>query len=752
MAIGDGVSALASLGVTFGGFSPTAMDGVAASREYMEAAAIAAAKRKEAKHKQRELEFARTSKPRMHRDEEGSEYAYVVVDERVVRITACNSRLRVLVIPDSIEDLPVYAIGADSFSRNEHVEEIICPDTVELIGSCAFRYCPNLKRISFPKGVTEFQSSWLSHCPRIESVVLPGGLNKIDLSVLDDFGLKELWVGPNVSEIVPGAFQNTQLETIVIDDANPFIATDGDAIYADGESVILALARPLSHYEVKPGCVAIGKKAFYGIESLTSVTLPEGVRVVGEFAFSHSGLTTFKAPKSLVALQNKAFFYCKQLESVELNEGLAVIGDSAFEQSSLKALHIPASIEQIGSSITAMTNIVHTGPECTIEIDDAATSLFLDGEGGLYRRQDDGVHMVQLIYREATEYSAWRGVDVIDDYAFAFHSSIEHVAFPEGLKRIGANAFRCSGALTHVDIPDSVEYIGDEAFLDTSLASFRVPAALERLGNNALVTKDAHHGDKQPSLSRFEVADGNERFYVVSGMLCKRKGATSDVVMFSNDESHVVIPDEVDHIEDYAFKNARGIDYLELKPGLKTIGTAGLMVWCWIEHIHVEVAEPIEGRAAFDFFFPNTSRGIHSISLGVGGASWVNVPGIMAQYDNAVASAHDFNSPRNTDSISAYEQAKKMVARLDDPILLTQTNRNLFDRVFRWNIIEICVDIARNDDRQLMERLIDFGYINDDNLEEIIAAVNKLQDAAMTGYLLEMKRLRFNRSPFDFDL
>ena len=77
---------------------------------------------------------------------------------------------------------------------------------------------------------------------------------------------------------------------------------------------------------------------------------------------------------------------------------------------------------------------------------------------------------------------------------------------------------------------------------------------------------------------------------------------------------------------------------------------------------------------------------------------------------------------------------------------------SLFERVLSWHIVEICVDIARNDDRYLIDRLLDFGYINEDNLEEIITAVNKLQDAAMTGYLLEAKRLRFNRSAFDFDL
>ena len=752
MAIGDGVSAIASLKLGFGGFSPTAFDGVEATREYIERLEAADEKRKEAARRKRALEFARTSKPKVFDDGAGTRWTYVVVDEKVVRIISCESRCTSLVLPAVIDDLPVYALASDACSRNDYLEEVVCPDSIEAIGSCAFRFCPNLRRVVFPANVSEYTASWLSHCPSLEEIVLPGALGRIGLHVFDNPGVRRLFIGPSVNEIEPGAFQKTRLEHVEIDTGNPFICTDGNAIYTKDLSVLLSLARPVRACEVQEGCVAIGKKAFYGIEELESVILPEGVRALGEFAFSHSGLMSFAAPSTLGEIQAKAFFHCKQLESVELNEGLAVIGDSAFEQSSLGALHIPASIERIGSSITASTNIVHTGPGCTIEIDAAAPSLFLDGEGGLYRRQDDGVHMVQLVYREATEYAAWPGVDVVDDYAFAFHSSIGRVSFPDGLKRIGANAFRCSSSLVHVDIPDSVEFIGDEAFLDTSLEDFRVPASLQHLGANALVTKAAHHGDQQPSLRSVEVADGNDRFHVSSGMLCRRKGATSDAIVFTSSEPHVVIPDEVDHIDDYAFNNARGIDYLELRPGLKTIGTAGLMVWCWIEHIHVEVAEPIEGRTAFDFFFPNTSKGIHSISLGVGGASWVNVPGIMVQYDNAIASAHDYNSPRNSDSISAYEQAKKMIERLEDPILLTQTNRSLFDRVFRWNIVEICVDTARNDDRRLMERLFDFGYVNEDNLEEIIGEVSKLQDAAMTGYLLEMKRLRFKRSTFDFDL
>ena len=39
-----------------------------------------------------------------------------------------------------------------------------------------------------------------------------------------------------------------------------------------------------------------------------------------------------------------------------------------------------------------------------------------------------------------------------------------------------------------------------------------------------------------------------------------------------------------------------------------------------------------------------------------------------------------------------------------------------------------------------------------ENLERVGEAVGTLQDAAMTGYLLEMKRVRFSQRTFDFDL
>ena len=755
MALGDGVSAIASLGtlgVTFGGFSPTLMNGVDTSKEMVAQYEAIHEQRKEAKKKQRELESARTSKPMSLVDENGNVWTYVIIDERVARITKCETRNARVEFPAEIGGVPVYAIGPEALSENPAVEEIVCADSIESIGACAFRLNDNLRRVVFPYNVTDFNESWVRRCPRLQELVLPGLLDEIKLHVLDNRSLKRLVIGKNVYSIEPGAFQNTQLSEVTIDSENPFIKTDGIGIYSSDNSALYALARPVDRYEVLDGCTVLAKKSCYGIEALKSITLPESVEQLDAFALSHSGITGFVAPSALRTIGEKAFYYCKDLASVRLNDGLVYLGDSAFEESGLSALRIPASIEHIGTSVTARTEVVHSGDGCTLEIDSLCERFFLDGAGGLYRKAEDGAHLVQLIDREMRTYEMGADAVAIDPYAFAYHTVVERVVVNDGVKVIGRNAFRVCNKLTQVELPDSVVEIGDEAFLDSNLQSFRVPASLEKLGKNALITYGAHHGGAMPSLAHVEVAPGNERFYLVSGMLCERRESGSAVIIFTSSEEHVVFPEEITRVEEFAFNNARGIDYLGLNPGLKTIGLSGLATWCWIRHIHVELPEPLEGRTEYDFFFPDTPKGIHGICNGIGGSAWVNVPAIMAQYDNCIVNARDYNSPMSSDNITAYEQAKLILGRMNDPIMLTDVNRGMFERLLRTYIGEICVDIARHDDREAMDELIDRGFVNEDNLESIITRVGRLQDAAMTAHLLEVKRLRFNKAIIDFDL
>ena len=129
--------------------------------------------------------------------------------------------------------------------------------------------------------------------------------------------------------------------------------------------------------------VALANHAFYGCETITKVTVPASVKVIGESAFTDSslneivlnegleeiysmafGYTAIKKvtlPNSLTFLDYGVFFYCTELTEVKLPNGLTEIPDDSFcFCESLTKIEIPSSVTKIGDyafGATAITSI-----------------------------------------------------------------------------------------------------------------------------------------------------------------------------------------------------------------------------------------------------------------------------------------------------------------------------------------------------------------------------------------------------------
>ena len=58
----------------------------------------------------------------------------------------------------------------------------------------------------------------------------------------------------------------------------------------DGKTLIRVPKEVGPHYDIKPGTEVIGEKAFEGCSKLVSVTIPESVTKIGDYAFYESGL------------------------------------------------------------------------------------------------------------------------------------------------------------------------------------------------------------------------------------------------------------------------------------------------------------------------------------------------------------------------------------------------------------------------------------------------------------------------------
>ena len=96
--------------------------------------------------------------------------------------------------------------------------------------------------------------------------------------------------------------------------------------------------------------------AFNGCTSLTSVTIPDNVWVIGERAFGNChSLTSVTIPDYVMTIGDEAFIYCHSLTSVNIPDYVTTIGDCAFwECYSLTSVTIPDSVTTIGEAAFAL--------------------------------------------------------------------------------------------------------------------------------------------------------------------------------------------------------------------------------------------------------------------------------------------------------------------------------------------------------------------------------------------------------------
>ena len=74
----------------------------------------------------------------------------------------------------------------------------------------------------------------------------------------------------------------------------------------------------------------IGMYAFIFCQSLTQVALNEDLAVIGDSAFSCTGLEHIRIPSAVRALSDCAFGGCNNLKAVELQEGLEEVEERCF--------------------------------------------------------------------------------------------------------------------------------------------------------------------------------------------------------------------------------------------------------------------------------------------------------------------------------------------------------------------------------------------------------------------------------------
>jgi hypothetical protein len=205
----------------------------------------------------------------------------------------------------------------------------------------------------------------------------------------------------------------------------------------------------------------IDDDAFTGCESLQQIDLPDQMTYIGYFAFSNSGLTSFKVPSFVSYIGMGAFNGCKNLAWIDSNSSTYYTIDGVLVETigMDETIHTypnrPDEIYEIPERITKIAPMAFGNTTHLKEVKLSPNMSMINARAFYNCESLERIEIPEYIFK-------------IEEMAFYNCKNLKEVILDEGLIRIGYDAFQNSGIET-ITIPSSVKYLDDYAFCGCEL-------------------------------------------------------------------------------------------------------------------------------------------------------------------------------------------------------------------------------------------------------------------------------------------
>lgn len=214
---------------------------------------------------------------------------YTVINNEVTLLNY-DGNARVLVLPESLEGLPIKKIGAEAFMYQETIEHLKISSFVTTIEDRAFKGMTALKTVIFANETQTFGNDVLTGADQLVEITLS---SELDIALNALFGENDQAIPAGLAKIhhaLGGAFIDGTMTKSFMNEATLYMASDVTAIAND----TFRNGIGLKHVIILASVQTIGRQAFSSLANLKSVTIPISVIQIQEDAFSSThGLTVY---------------------------------------------------------------------------------------------------------------------------------------------------------------------------------------------------------------------------------------------------------------------------------------------------------------------------------------------------------------------------------------------------------------------------------------------------------------------------
>lgn len=211
-----------------------------------------------------------------------------------------NSGIKTLDIPSSVN-----YIGERAFSECKSLLSINLPDGLTLLNYGLFEECEQLSDIQIPSTVTTIKEDAFNGCKALKTITLPASLSTLE---------NEPYSG---SGIFSGC---SALKSILVEAGNKYFESDGTALYNKTKDTLICFPRGVTDVVVPQSVKTIGRKAFFGCDSLQNIMFDDGV--------------------SDLVIEERAFEKCKNINKFVITSAIKEVKYDAFKDAHINQLII----------------------------------------------------------------------------------------------------------------------------------------------------------------------------------------------------------------------------------------------------------------------------------------------------------------------------------------------------------------------------------------------------------------------------